>query len=163
MKTVQAFVVGAILKRVDAGKDLNGAQFAPYSTEYASRLRRGNEDDKVDLRMSSGLMNSIKGRDIIHEGDSVSVIFSPDTGTSPQKAFKVTELKQQKRDQLLKSERKNLPGKWVNTGKRGPEHNILADWLHYGTSKLPPRPFLGLTHDEIESLKQLLAKAKIIE
>jgi hypothetical protein len=83
-REIQRFAPGAIIERTMRGLDLKGQPFAGYSARYRRQLKRMGEDPKVDLRMSGGLLNSVKARDATLRADSVEVVIAPDTGTSPQ-------------------------------------------------------------------------------
>ena len=83
-REIQRFAPGAIIERTGRGIDLNGKPFAAYSPRYRRQLKRMGEDPKVDLRLSWGLLNSVKARDATLRADSVEVVIAPDTGTSPQ-------------------------------------------------------------------------------
>lgn len=141
---IKATVPGAILKRVDKGTDLENKQFAQYSRRYIETLQRMGEDTKVDLRLSGGLMNSVKARETIIRDDSVEVVVAPDTGTSP-----VWKAGDSGKGKASKSKR---------TDKQGPPHNKLATWLHYGTARMKARPFMGLTEEEWNRLLKEIAR-----
>ena len=137
---IRAYVPGAILRRTDRGVSSTGAPFAPYSKSYREKLIAGSEDTKVDLRLTGGLMNSIKGV-VTTTATQVAVTFAPDTGTSPQVSLG--------------------NGKAKRTGRRSPPHNVLGWYLHHGNGKMPPRPFMGLTTAEETSLAKLLRSANL--
>ena len=140
-KLIAGYVPGAILRRTDQGLDVKGSQFAPYRPAYRDALVAMSEDGKVDLRLTGGLLNSIKARSIDVSTDGVRVTIAPDTGTSPQ---------------VHASD-----GKAKRSGKRGPPHNVLGYWLHHGTPTMQARPFMGLTPDQERELLALLTKARV--
>jgi len=140
-KLIAAFVPGAILRRTDQGRSSIGAAFAPYRQSYREALAAMGEDQKVDLRLTGGLMNSIKARSIEASADGVRVTIAPDAGTSPAVHA--------------------AGGKAKRSGDRGPPHNVLGYWLHHGTPHMAARPFMGLTPDQERELYQLLVRAKI--
>lgn len=140
-KVIGAFVPGAILRRTDQGISSTGAGFASYSHSYRERLAAMSENQKIDLRLTGGLLNSIKVRDKRITSQGVEVVIAPDTGTSPQVSPR--------------------NGKAHRTGDRGPPHNVLGYWIHHGTATTPARPFMGLTPDQQRELNQLLGKAKV--
>lgn len=140
-RIIGGFVPGAILMRTDKGISSTGAAFASYSQSYRDRLAAMSEDQKIDLRLTGGLMNSVKVRDKRLSTNGVEVVIAPDTGTSPQV-----------------SPRK---GKAHRNGKRGPPHNVLGYWLHHGTARMPARPFMGLTPEQERELNALIAKARV--
>jgi hypothetical protein len=140
-KVIGAFVPGAILRRTDQGISSTGQAFASYSQSYRERLASMSEDQKIDLRLTGGLMNSIKVRDKRITSQGVEVVIAPDTGASPQVSPR--------------------NGKAHRTGKQGPAHNVLGYWIHHGTSTTPARPFMGLTPEQERELNVLLGKAKV--
>ena len=140
-RVIGAFVPGAILLRTDKGISSTGQAFASYSDRYRRQLQRMGEDQKIDLRLTGGLMNSVKVREKRISANGVEVVVAPDTGTSPQ----VTP-------------RNN---KAHRTGERGPPHNVLGYWIHHGTATMPARPFMGLTREQERELNMLLGKAKV--
>ena len=140
---VKAFVPGAIIERTNAGIDMHGRAFAGYSSSWRETLALGGEDPKVDLRLTGGLLNSIKARETILTETTATVITAPDTGTSPAVSPK--------------------NGRMKRAGKRGPPHNVLAGYIHDGTARMPPRPFLGLAKDEEKELGGLLLDASLWE
>ena len=142
VKIVKGFVIGAVLKRVDEGRDIYGVPFVPYSAAYVNKLRKMGEDTKVDLRVTSGLMNSIKVRDVVKDEDSARIIIAPDAGTSRSR---------------------NPP---LNNGKKAkstvsPPHNILGYYIQNGIGNQPKREFLGLSPDQEAELTKLLVAAKL--
>ena len=140
-KVIGAFVPGAILRRTDQGISSTGQAFASYSHSYRERLAAMSEDQKIDLRLTGGLMNSIKVRDKRITSQGVEVVIAPDTGTSPQVSPR--------------------NGKAHRTGDRGPPHNVLGYWLHHGTPHMRARPFMGLSPEQQTELNRILAKAKL--
>jgi hypothetical protein len=138
-KVIGAFVPGAILRRTAQGTDANGEAFKPYAPSYRRTLGKMGEDQSVDLRLTGGLMNSVKVRGKSLSADGVSVTVAPDTGTSAQVA--------------------PVKGRAKRTGERGPPHNVLGYWLHHGTAHMRARPFMGLSPAQRDQLNMLLAKA----
>lgn len=177
---IKALVPGGIVERTGRGIDMHGRQFAAYSRRYLRQLRRMGEDPKVDLRLSGGLMNSIKARGADITDNRVVVTVAPDTGTSPQyrapserRALRQAGLVEGRFGQqavyrtLTRKEGKALQkslayeqagARRIDTGRRGPQHNILAHYLHYGTAKIKARPFLGLTPEQTKSLFDAIRK-----
>ncbi len=180
-RVIGAFVPGAILLRTDKGIATTGQAFAAYSTRYRRQLQRMGEDQKVDLRLTGGLLNSIKVRDTVIAADYVQVTIAPDNGTSPEvrapsqtramrKAglvegrFGETKIYRTLRRGEAKKLAKDLEyetgARMIKTGERGPPHNVLGYWIHHGIG-MPARPFMGLTKEQEAELYRLLAKAKI--
>lgn len=140
-RVIGAFVPGAILLRTGKGISSTGQAFASYSNKYRERLATMSEDQKIDIRLTGGLMNSVKVREKRISANGVEVVVAPDTGTSPQ----VTPRN----------------GKAHRTGERGPPHNVVGYWIHHGTATMPARPFMGLTREQEAELNRLLGKARV--
>lgn len=175
---IKGLVPGMILERTNKGIDANGKPFAPYSKRYQSFLKRGGEDPKVDLRLSGGLMNSIKPRGTYVTRDVAHVVIAPDAGTSPvwapassRKAFAESDwgrgrglfgenarysgpLRRGESTKLEKALRKRMQ----RTGKQSPPHNVVGYWLHHGTPTMPARPFMGLSPENWKVLNAAIAK-----
>lgn len=169
---------GMILERTNKGIDANGQQFAPYSRRYQNLLRRMGEDPKIDLRLSGGLLNSVKARGATLHPDRVEVTIAPDTGTSPQYKAPSTrgELAKTQWDRgrgLFMDEGayagplrrgassklgKALTPRKIKTGKQSPPHNIVGYWLHYGTPTMKARPWMGLTDAQYTELVRDIAR-----
>ena len=154
---IKAIVPGAILERTNRGVDANGNQFAPYSNRYIDFLLRGGESPKVDLRLSGGLLNSVKARGADVNDNRVTIIVAPDAGTSP--------VWKPKAGGLARFEKRLAKGKQTagsftmqRTGKQSPPHNVVAHWLHYGTAHTPARRFLALTKEQTEMLFREIQK-----
>lgn len=179
-REIQRFAPGAIIERTGRGLDLKGQPFAPYSKRYRGQLKRMGEDPKVDLRLSGGLLNSVKARDALLRADSVEVTIAPDTGTSPQyrapserRAYRQAGLAEGRfaeRDvarTLTKAEgrafAKSLKyeqagARRIATGKQSPPHNIVGYWLHFGTPTMRARPWMGLDPTQEAYLFARIAK-----
>jgi hypothetical protein len=141
-KIISTYAVGAVLRRVDRGMSLTGAAFAPYSRKYREALIKGGETTKVDLRVTGGLMSSLKAVTFTKKSiGEVDVRIRVGTGTSPAVSLG--------------------GGRAKRTGGRSPPHNVLAYWLHHGNGNTPARPFLGLTDAEERTLLALLTKANL--
>lgn len=173
---IKAIVPGGIVERTGRGLDMYGRQFAAYSPRYRGQLRRMGEDQKIDLRLSGGLLNSVKARGADVTDNRVVVTVAPDTGTSPVWKAKAGG-KKRYNAAMRKFERMAAAGEYSahvagrqasrayrsqrayivdeagkRVAKQSPPHNIVAHWLHYGTGRMPARPFLGLTPEQTESL-----------
>ena len=139
-KVAAARVPGLILKRVSAGLDVNDRPFTPYSGSYMHQLVAGGEDVVVDLRLTGGMLSSVKLRETRRTADGLELVFGPDAGTSPAVSL--------------------AAGRAKRTGRRGPPHNVVGYWIHYGTPRMPARPWLGLSPRDAESLKKAIEAAK---
>lgn len=149
-KLISGYVPGAIIRRTAQGIDATGASFAPYSTSYRRTLSKMGEDQSIDLRLTGGLMNSIKAREVRVTAQGVEVVIAPDAGTSPQvKAAR------------FKSGKRKGEGRAKRTGQQGPQHNILGYWIHHGTADMKARPFMGLTQEQERELHWILAAARL--
>ena len=178
-REIQRFAPGAIIERTGRGIDVNGKPFAGYSARYRRQLKRMGEDQKVDLRLSGGLLNSVKARDATLRADSVEVVIAPDTGTSPQyrapserRAYRQAGLAEGRFAErgiartLTKAEGKAFAkslkyeqagARRIDTGRRSPEHNIVGYWLHFGTPTMRARPWMGLDPTQEEYLHKRIA------
>lgn len=141
IRLIAGYVPGAIIRRTAQGIDATGAAFAPYTSRYRRTLNRMGEDTSEDLRLTGGLMNSIKVRDKRVTAAGVEVVIAPDTGTSPRVAA--------------------VDGRAKRTGERGPPHNVLGYWLHHGTPQMRARPFMGLSPEQQAELNRILARARL--
>lgn len=139
---LKALVPAMIVERTGRGVGADGKAFAPYSAAYRQALlEAGEKADPVDLRLTGGMLASVKARKVEVTKEKVSVWFAPDAGTSPAVSLQ--------------------DGKAKRTGKRGPPHNVVAHWLHYGTPKMRARPWLDLTKEERAELLVEIAKALV--
>lgn len=148
-----ADVVGHIKRRVASGLDIRDRPFAQYSDSYKKKLiAMGENESHVDLWMTGGLLNSVHyvGKRI--EGDRMTMIFSPDAGTSAQVTAKAGTGRRR-----AKSKGRVIPAA-SRTGKRGPEHNLVGYWLHAGKGKMPARPWLGISPTGIKQLTNKLKR-----
>jgi phage gpG-like protein len=138
--------IGFVKRRTDKGRDISGAPFKQYSATYSEALTKAGENPgKVDLTLTGGLVNSINeiSRAVTQHGGVVRI--GPGTGTSPQVSL--------------------WGGHAKRTGKRGPAHNIVGSYLHFGTPKMPARKFLGLTLKERKKISRALKQqsAKVLK
>jgi hypothetical protein len=171
-REIKKFAPGAITGRTELGLDINGQPFAPYSRRYRNFLKRGGEDQKIDLRLSGGLMNSVKARDAILRADSVEVTIAPDTGTSPVWAPKAGGKRRYNRAKRrfekmsaagdysthLAGRQASKAYRMERTGKQSPPHNVVGYWLHYGTPTMRARPWMGLDPKQRAYLLQMIAR-----
>jgi hypothetical protein len=137
---LKADVVGRILRRVAKGKDIRDKVFAPYSRPYGRQLNRAKEDDRVDLRLTGGLLNSLKVISVEIEPARVVIRIAPDTGGQTRVQF----------------------GKGVVKRKgRGPQtHNQVGFWLHYSPrNPKKARPWLGLSPEDKSAMRRYLWQA----
>lgn len=139
-----ARVPGLVLERCHAGLDIDDKPFAPYSASYREALTEMGEATDVDLRLTGGLLNSVKHTSTERVSPDVVVLtFAPDTGTSPQ----------------VRPPSRGKP-RAKRTGKRGPAHNLVGYWLQHGTPRMRSRPWLGLSPSDLKKLWPLIAAAK---
>jgi hypothetical protein len=96
------------------------------------------EKTTVDLRVTGGLLSSLKLLRVTTVGPALTMFFGPDTGTSPQVAPPM----------------KGRP-RAVRTGRRGPQHNLVGAWLDVRF------PWLGLSPADNEWLDGVLRGAKV--
>jgi hypothetical protein len=181
-RVIGAFVPGAILLRTDKGIATTGQAFASYSTRYRRQLQRMGEDQKIDLRLTGGLMNSVKVREKRISTNGVEVVVAPDTGSSDQvrapserRALRRAGLvegrfgetavskvlRRGEANRLSRDLERESGAKQIKTGERGPPHNVLGYWIHHGTATMKARPFMGLTREQERELNMLLGKARV--
>lgn len=139
-KAVAARVPGLVARRVDAGLDIFDRPFAPYRGSYMHALTKGGESTVVDLRLTGGMLASVKVREVRRDGDDVVIVIAPDAGTSPAVSL--------------------ADGKAKRTGRRGPPHNVVGYWIHHGTPTMPARPWLGLSPSDMSKLVAALDRMK---
>lgn len=181
-REIKRFAPGAIIERVGRGLDIKGQPFAAYSPRYRGILRRMGEDPKVDLRLSGGLLNSVKARDATLRADSVEVVIAPDTGTSPVWKAKAGGKKRYNRA-MRKFEKLSAAGEYSahvagrqvsrayrsqrvfvtdeagnRAAKQSPPHNVVGYWLHFGTPTMRARPWMGLDPTQEAYLRKRIAE-----
>jgi hypothetical protein len=180
-REIQRFAPGAIIGRTERGLDIKGQPFAAYSPRYRGQLKRMGEDPKVDLRLSGGLLNSVKARDALLRADSVEVTIAPDTGTSP--VWKAKAGGKRRYDRAMrKFEKLSAAGEYSahvagrqaarayrsqrvfvtdeqgkRSAKQSPPHSIVGYWLHFGTPTMRARPWMGLDPTQEEYLRKRIA------
>ena len=173
-RLIKGLVPGEILRRTDRGIGSDGKPFAPYRPRYRKHLSDLGEDLKVDLRVSGGLMNSIKARGATIGADYVEVIIAPDTGTSPvwtptkggkkryERAMRRFARAGKKGDYsigpLAARQAQSAYRMKTVAHKRSPPHNVVGYWLHYGTPKMRARPFMGLTPEQTAKMWQMISR-----
>lgn len=151
-KRVAAFAPGLIIDRVDAGLDIKDKPFAPYSANYRAALALANEDGKVDLRLTGGLVNSVKVRRIVRKSSGAVVVhIGPDSGASPRVPLAPPWVVNN--PEASAAWARNPPQR---RGKRGPPHNAVGAYLHKGTPTMRARPWLGLSPSDLRDLRKLL-------
>lgn len=142
-KVCAARVPGLILDRVNRGLDINDKPFAPYSPGYRQTLGEMGEAADVDLRMTGGLLNSVRLVKAEKGKGTITMHFAPDAGSSPQ----------------VKAPTKGKP-RAQRTGRRSAAHNVIGYWLQKGTPRMRPRPWLGLSPKDRRTLLELLTRIK---
>jgi len=132
--------VSRIIRRTGSGVGAYDKPFAGYSSGYLRALLEGGEDTRVDLRLTGGLLNSVRVIRVERISRNVTrVVIAPDAGTSP--AVSLAE------------------GRAKRTSRRGPPHNLLGRWLHYGTPRMRPRPWLALSKKDKAAMRAVLKRA----
>lgn len=140
---LEVAVVGAIVDNVHNGRDIHGKPLAQYRPSYKKQLAAMGEDSKVDLRLTGGMLASVRMLRIrIDTKGAIAFIFGPGTGTSAQVA----------------PPPKGKGRVAHRTGRRGPAHNILGYWIHHGAGRLVARPWLGLAPKYRERINKALVK-----
>jgi hypothetical protein len=139
--TLKTEAVSRILRRTARGIDADDKPFAGYSAGYTRALMAGGESVDVDLRLTGGLLNSVKVIEVKRVGSSTVITIGPDTGTSP-----AVSLGQ---------------GRARRTGKRSPSHSTVGYWLHHGTPHMRARPWLRLSPRDREGMRQAVYRASM--
>lgn len=143
--TLQAEAVSRIIRRTARGVDANDRAFAPYSASYIRKLVAGGEDVRVDLRLTGGLLNSVKVVRTERRGNATIIVIAPDTGTSH--AVTLTG------GRAARS----------REGARALPHNVVGAYLHRGIKPhLPPRPWLRLSPRDIAGMRTALYRASTL-
>lgn len=174
---IKSLVPGWILARTDRGISADDVPFRAYSKRHLKNLRAMGEDTKVDLRLTGGLLNSVKARNVEVQGSKLIVTIAPDAGTServvpPSLTRELAKTNTQRggtsttegtlsgplRRGASTKLGQALTPRMIKTGKRGPPHNVLARWLHFGAGRIPARRFLALTQREAKELLAEIAK-----
>lgn len=140
-RRIPPLVVGFVLDRLHKGLGMGDAPLAPYSASYLRTLALMGEGPLVDLRLTGGMLNSLRhtGTERLSETTS-RLVFGVGTGTSPQ----VRPPTKGKAPADGGRARPKGKARAKRTGQRGPAWNLVASWLHHGTSRMRPRPWLGL-------------------
>lgn len=143
-KVCAARIPGLVLDRVARGLDVDDKPFAPYSASYRETLgKMGESPSAVDLRLTGGLLNSVRLTRTEKGKDWVTLVFAPDAGASPQ----------------VRAPSRGKP-RAKRTGRRSAAHNVVGHWLHHGTPRMRPRPWLGLSPKDRQKLRELLDRLK---
>jgi hypothetical protein len=165
-KELPPLIVGAIQRRVQSGQDIEGKSFRAYSKSYQKTLAAMGEGGSTDLRLTGGLMNSIRLLRVEKQSATRTVLhFGPGAGTSPQ-VRAPTAKKQAANQRAEKRDNARLGvsrqrGASVRTGKRGPPHNLLGYWHHKGMGNNPARPWLGLSRAQRKDVAARLVRMGI--
>jgi hypothetical protein len=131
---LKADVVGRILRRVAQGRDIDDRNFAPYTTGYKRKLKLAKESDLVDIRLTGGLLNSVKVTRIDMNPSGFVMYVGPDTGA-------VNKVKFQK-------------GSMERDGKGSATNNQVGYWLQ--NHKKKPRKWLGLSPTDKANMRRYL-------
>jgi len=141
IETLKVEAVARILRRTAGGTDMHDRPFKGYSAGYLKALGEGGEDSRVDLRLTGGLLNSVKVVRVERRGNTTTIVIAPDTGTSPAVTLG--------------------DGKAKRTAKRGPPHNVVGAYIHRGTPRMPARPWLGLSPKDRAAMRTVLYRAAV--
>ena len=133
--------IARILRRTAQGIDANDRPFAGYSAGYLQALGEAGEDSRVDLRLTGGLLNSVKVIGVRRVGNTTTIIIAPDTGTSPAVTLG--------------------DGKAKGARKRGLPHNVVGAYLHRGTPRMKARPWLRLSPKDRAAMRTVIYRASL--
>lgn len=155
-KVVGPAAVGHVLDRCDQGLDIHDQPFAPYSKEYAQWLTEGGEDPThVDLRLTGGLLSSVKVQQQSVDGAVLALDIGPGTGTSEERhVHGVSAFERFKGAKGVKP--KGKP-RLTKTGKRGPPHNLVGQYLQ------KKRPWLGISPKGMKVIASIIERTKVFK
>lgn len=164
---LSAIVPGMIRTRTDAGVDIDGKPLADYSPEWKETLVAMGEGTKVDLRLTGGLLNSIKRVKKAIANKMLTLTFAPGAGTSaevapPLAAKRAANERAMQRDTAMFGVARNRAS-MRRTGERGPQWNLLGLWIHRGHKGRPPRKFMGLSPDQRKDVLRQLFRTGIFK
>lgn len=140
LNTMASLIVGEIVLRTGQGIDQYGRPFVPYSASYAkARIEAGRKAHPVTLRLTGGLLGGFGERRRLIDDRGASLFFGPDSGQSRQ----------------VRLSKRGV----TTTGRAGPSHTRIGEWMQYGTSKTPRRPWLGLTKAQQRKVAKSIEQA----
>lgn len=141
LNTLSTLVVSEIVLRTGRGLDIYGRPFRPYSASYtAKRLEAGRKIAPVTLRLTGGLLGGVAERQRVLTSTQATIFVGPDSG---------------------QSRRVRMNSRGVQTtGGAGPQHTQIGEWLHYGRGRLPARPWLGLTRQQVAKIRRVLERTR---
>lgn len=186
-RLLPALIVGHVLNRTHEGKGVDGQPFAGYSAAYRGSLARMGEGPGVDLRLTGGLLNSLRHLRTEKGGTVTTMWFGPGTGSSPQVRAKAGAAKRVERATKKRARDMRTAGnisehtraaaeaavqeryersiararRSSRTGKRGPSWNLVGLWIHKGTARMKARPWLGLGREGENLVARAIEKAGI--
>lgn len=136
-----------VLRTQKKSVDKYGNSLGQYSYGYGKkRERMGEKADRVYMRLTGGLMNSIQGRDSVFTNTSVKVKI----GAGANRA------------KVVKPPGGGKRGRWqIDNSKQGPMYSQILYWLGPG-AKGKKRDILGFTRKEIKKIAKMLAKKENI-
>lgn len=153
-KILKGLIPSMIVERTSRGIDRNGNKFADYSDGYKRTLARMGEGDSVDLRVTGGFLEDIKTLSMeIKNGVLIQKVGAGSKSSASTSPPPVTKTKSG-------STKKERPRR-VQTGRHGPQHNLLGRWMHEGANG-PKREWLGITDSEWREVIEQIKRSKLI-
>ena len=169
VRRISPEITGMMKTRARKGLDVNGQPFAPYAPSTVEQYARGGESSKVDLTITGAMILGLAERvaERLVAGGRAEMLFGPGSGTSEERRLVRHRTKSGKL--TTKSLGKNAwgievgrsQGRAAKTGERSPPHTQHAAWIHFGTERMPARPFVGLTEAEEAAIGKLIAEVAL--
>lgn len=134
-----------IIRTQKKSLDRYGKPLGEYSDGYGKRrVRMGESDGRVVLRLTGGLLNSIRARDSVMKKTSVRVTIGAGAN----------------RSKVVRPPEDGKFGKWeIDASKVGPRYNQILYWLGPG-SRGKKREILGFTKKELKAIAKKITKLK---
>lgn len=134
-----------IIRTQKKSLDRYGNSLGDYSEGYNNRrARMGESTGRVTLRLTGGLLNSIRARDSVMKKTSVSVTIG--AGANPSK--------------VVRPPKDGGFGRWeIDASKIGPRYNQILYWLGPG-ARGKKREILGFSKRELKAIAKKITKLK---
>lgn len=132
-----ALIVGAVLDRTQAGLDIDGNAFAPYSPGYAAQLVRAGRIAVPTLRQTGSLLGSLGERRRDTSGGTLTVHIGPGVEIGPAYSIGSKGLRRR--------------------GLRGITNAQLGHIHHEGLGRVPRRRWLSVKKELAAIVKRVLS------
>jgi hypothetical protein len=139
-----------IVRRTSAGVDMHDKAFASYSQSYREGKMALGRNSTPDLTLTGGMLKATQVRELRVVNGSWFMSVAPGPGAS---------------------QRLRVPPPWISSDPKalarwlsGPRfstapstaHNRVGAWLHFGTPKMKPRPWLGLSPKDLQAIRAMM-------